>query len=62
LSTTKLLENTCADGVGWQNAIDDAENKAVNSGKDAVRFRAITAVLKRKRDAGEPWPEVGKRL
>jgi len=56
LSTTKLLENVCGDSVGWQYAIDDAENKAVSLEKDAVRFRAIVAVLKRKKAAGEPWP------
>jgi nitroimidazol reductase NimA-like FMN-containing flavoprotein (pyridoxamine 5'-phosphate oxidase superfamily) len=46
----------------WESAIADAETQALEAEKRAVRLRAVAAVLKRKREAGEPWPQTATPL
>jgi hypothetical protein len=54
--STQLLEDLLEYYSGWEAAIADAQQKAMESEQKAVRLKAVADVLKRKRDAGEQWP------
>jgi hypothetical protein len=51
-----LLEKVLECFPSWELAIADAERGASEAEQRAVRLRAVAAVFKRKKDAGEPWP------
>ena len=56
MSTTKLLDSVLESYEGWEGAIADAESQARTPEGKAERLRAVAGVLKRKLEAGEPWP------
>jgi|HubBroStandDraft_4_1064222.scaffolds.fasta_scaffold19107_3 hypothetical protein len=54
--STDLLEKVLDGYVGWEAAIADAEQQALEAEQRAIRLKAVASVLKRKLEAGEPWP------
>jgi hypothetical protein len=55
--STELLDNVLGCYPGWEAAISDAEQQALECEQKAVRLRAVADVFRKKRNAGEPWPE-----
>ena len=54
--STHLLDAVLECYPGWEAAISDAEQQALDHEQKAVRLRAVAAVFRRKKDAGELWP------
>jgi hypothetical protein len=55
--STYLLEKVLGCYPGWEAAISDAEQQALECEQKAVRLRAVADVFRKKKNAGEPWPE-----
>ena len=54
--STELLGKLLEAYPGWEAAIADAEQAALEAEQRAVRMHAVADVLRRKKKAGEPWP------
>ena len=54
--STHLLEKVLESYPGWEAAIADAEQQALEAEQRAVRLKAVASVLKKKLEDGEPWP------